>query len=284
MVRIRLGLLFFLGICFFFGPRVLAQGGHHNMENMVMLSPKQIELAQIKSTLLEKHHLFKEVRAAGEVAFDSEMQVAQQEYFSSQGQNKELVLDRLKLLGISEGELKRGQVDEALIFPKERAWVYVHIYEYEIEGIKIGQRADINSSPSINLKGFVRAIVPVLEEKTRTYKVRVEVPQAQNKLNSYRYVNAYIRSELGFQAALPKTAVLITGNEQIVYIDKTNGHYEKRGVKIGSLAYALIKNQKYPYYPVYGGIKEGERVVTSANFLIDSQSEISGPGMPQHVH
>ena len=87
------------------------------------------------------------------------------------------------------------------------------------------------------------------------------------------YVDAIFNIPLGSKPAIPKAAALITGKEQLVYVDHGSGYYERRLPKLGSLAYTQAN---LPVYPVISGIKEGELVVGEANFLLDSQSELSG--------
>jgi hypothetical protein len=75
---------------------------------------------------------------------------------------------------------------------------------------------------------------------------------------------------------VPKDAILDTGMRKIVYLDLGDGSYLGREVKIGPEATAYLDGQKLKFYPVTSGLKEGDTVVTKANFLIDSQSQITG--------
>lgn len=244
----------------------------------VKLTSKQVKLAEVSSEPLKKMFLKREIRAAGIVAYDPDLNIAQQEYISDT-ENRGLILNKLKLLGISKSELaainNTQKPDDALILPSDRAWVYADIYEYEIRDIKAGQRVEISSAayPEDKFYGIVRSIVPVLDSKTRSNQVRIEVSNASGKLNPNMYVDAAFNIPLGSKPAIPKAAALITGKEKLVYIDLGSGYFERRAPRLGSLSYT---NNNIPVYPVISGIKEGELVVTAANFLLDSQSELSG--------
>ncbi|OGC04739.1 hypothetical protein A2276_02040 [candidate division WOR-1 bacterium RIFOXYA12_FULL_43_27] len=244
----------------------------------IKLTSKQIKLAEVSSAPLKKLAIYRSIRAAGVVAYDPDLNIAEQEYLLEE-ENRELVLNKLKLLGISKHELavldKTQKPDEALILPSDRAWIYADVYEYEIQEVKAGQGVQISSVayPETEFYGIVRSIVPVLDSKTRSNRVRIEVLNASGKLNPNMYVDAIFNIPLGSKPAIPKAAALITGKEQLVYVDHGSGYYERRSPKLGSLAYTQTN---LPVYPVISGIKEGELVVGEANFLLDSQSELSG--------
>ncbi len=76
--------------------------------------------------------------------------------------------------------------------------------------------------------------------------------------------------------AIPKDAVLDTGIRKIVWVDRGNGEYEGRKIQIGPEATATVDKKEAKFYPVLSGVGEGEKVVTKGNFLIDSQSQITG--------
>jgi Cu(I)/Ag(I) efflux system membrane fusion protein len=95
--------------------------------------------------------------------------------------------------------------------------------------------------------------------------VRFEFPNAHGKLKPEMFANVEIKIHLGQKLVVPEGAVIDTGLRQIVIIDKGDGYFEPREVKVG----AKVEN----YYEAIKGLKAGERVVTSANFLIDSESK-----------
>jgi len=153
-------------------------------------------------------------------------------------------------------------------------WVYADIYEYEIPLIKIGQPAELTLSyyPGEAFKGKVTYIYPSLDEKTRTVKIRFEFQNKDWKLKPGMYANVRLFTLVAQSGlALPEDAVLDTGERQIAFVQKGEGVFEPRQVKLGVKADG--------YYQVFEGVSEGEVVVTSANFLIDSESRLSSATM-----
>jgi Cu(I)/Ag(I) efflux system membrane fusion protein len=147
-------------------------------------------------------------------------------------------------------------------------WLYADIYEYELPSIRLGQPASIQLSytPGEIFTGKVIYIYPSLNPETRTAKVRFEIPNSHERLKPEMYANVEIKVHLGHKLAVPEGAIIDTGLRQLAIIDKGNGYFEPREVKVGS----KVDN----YYEVIKGLKAGERVVTSANFLIDSESKL----------
>jgi Cu(I)/Ag(I) efflux system membrane fusion protein len=161
-------------------------------------------------------------------------------------------------------------------------WLYADIYEYELPLIRLGEQASIQLSylPGENFTGKAIYIYPSLNPETRTAKVRFEFPNPHGKLKPEMYANVEIRIQLGRKLAVPEGAIIDTGIRQLAIIDKGNGYFEPREVKVG----AKVDN----YYEVIKGLKAGEKVVTSANFLIDSESKLKeamgGMAMPGMEH
>lgn len=147
-------------------------------------------------------------------------------------------------------------------------WLLADIYEYELPFIHLGQQAAIQLSylPSELFTGKVVYIYPYLDANTRTAKVRFEFPNPHGKLKPEMYAHVEIKVHLGRKLAVPEGAIIDTGLRQIAIIDKGSGYFEPREVKVG----AKVDD----HYEVIKGLKAGERVVTSANFLIDSESKL----------
>ena len=147
-------------------------------------------------------------------------------------------------------------------------WLYADIYEYELPFIRLGQQASVQLSyiPGEIFTGKAIYIYPSLNPETRTAKVRFELPNPHGKLKPEMYANVEIKVHLGQKLAVPEGAIIDTGIRQLAIIDKGNGYFEPRDVKVGSKVEG--------YYEVIKGLKAGERVVTSANFLIDSESKL----------
>ena len=147
-------------------------------------------------------------------------------------------------------------------------WLIADIYEYELPFIRLGQQASVQLSyiPEETFTGKAIYIYPSLNPETRTAKVRFEFPNPHGKLKPEMYANVEIKVHLGHKLTVPEGAIIDTGLRQMAIIDKGSGYFEPREVKIGT----KVDN----YYEVIKGLKAGEKVVTSANFLIDSESKL----------
>lgn len=147
-------------------------------------------------------------------------------------------------------------------------WILADIYEYELSFVKIGQQAAVTLSydPGTVLSGQVGFVYPTLDPKTRTAKVRFELDNAEEKLKPDMYANVELRVSLGTKLAIPKEAVIESGKQQVVFLHHGGGKLEPRLIKTG------VKTEEF--LEVLEGLKEGEHIVTSANFLIDSESRL----------
>ncbi|MGE0127690.1 MAG: efflux RND transporter periplasmic adaptor subunit [Blastocatellales bacterium] len=161
-------------------------------------------------------------------------------------------------------------------------WVLADIYEYEAPEIKLGQAVNItlSYSPGHVYRGKVTYVYPQLDSTTRTLKVRIEVPNPGFALKPDMYANIELKIDYGRRLVVPQEAVLDSGSEQTIFIAHEGGYFEPRKVQLG----AKVDNN----FIILGGLKAGERVVTSANFLIDSESKLKsaagGMGMPGMNH
>ncbi len=161
-------------------------------------------------------------------------------------------------------------------------WVLADVYEFEAPQIRLGQTAAMTLAyyPGRSFKGKVTYIYPQLDNTTRTLKVRVEFANPDFALKPDMYANVELKIDYGKQIIVPQEAVLDSGSEQLVFIAHDGGYFEPRKVQLG----AKLDNK----IVVLAGLKAGERVVTSANFLIDSESKLKsaagGMGMPGMSH
>ncbi|MFH1507259.1 MAG: efflux RND transporter periplasmic adaptor subunit [Candidatus Omnitrophota bacterium] len=272
----------------------------------VKIKGEQARIAGVKTDLVKKMHLYKEIRTVGTVAYDPELAIAQEEFISSLKASEKIdagnipeIKERaanlvesskrkLKLLGLSSEQIdelaRTKEIQTSLVLPEETMWVYGDVYEYELNWIKTGSEVEITASslPGETFHGVVSSVNPVLDPKTRSVRFRVEVENPDLNLKPQMYVDLVIQSMyMGtggehMVLAVPKSAVLNTGMRNIIWIDKQDGEYEGRLVEIGPEATATVEGKEGKFYPVLKGVSEGELVVTEANFLIDSQSQLSG--------
>ena len=149
-------------------------------------------------------------------------------------------------------------------------WVIADIYEYELPFVQVGQKALITLAyyPGESFEGTATYIYPSVDPKTRTAKVRFDLPNPEFRLKPEMWANVELKIPLGRKLAVPEDAVMDTGEMQMAFVDRGQGYFEPRHIQVGS----KVKG----YYEVLSGLRDGEKVVTSANFLIDSESRLSG--------
>ncbi|MDO9071113.1 MAG: efflux RND transporter periplasmic adaptor subunit [Deltaproteobacteria bacterium] len=147
-------------------------------------------------------------------------------------------------------------------------WVDADIYQYELPWIKVGQPVTmtLDYMPGETFPGKIDYIYPYLKEATRTAKVRLRFPNPGLKLKPEMFAQVKIESPVSHQAVVvPADAVIDTGLKQHVFIALGQGRFEPREVKLGVLGNDGLRE-------VLAGLKGGEDVVTSAQFLLDSES------------
>ncbi len=152
-----------------------------------------------------------------------------------------------------------------------RVWVLGELYEADIPFIHTGQAAEIElpySGGGQKLRGRVEFIYPFLDPKSRTVQLRMEFPNPGLLLKPEMFTNITMAVSIGRLVLVPQDAVMDTGTEQYVFIDKGNGYVQPRQVKVSADSGDKVGIQE--------GLKAGERVVTGANFLIDSESRLKG--------
>ena len=147
-------------------------------------------------------------------------------------------------------------------------WITADIYEYELPFVKVGQTATVTLSydPGTALQGRIAFLYPTLDPQTRTAKVRFELANPGERLKPGMYANVELKIPLGTRLVVPTDAILDSGERQLIFIHLGGGQLEWRTVKPGVRAGDWVE--------VVEGLKEGEHVVTSANFLLDSESQL----------
>ncbi len=149
-------------------------------------------------------------------------------------------------------------------------WLWAEFYENELSMLQVGQKLTVTakSYPGQNFDGTLSLIDPFLDATKRTAKVRIDIPNPDFKLRPGMYVNAELEMDMGAALTIPVSAVMPTGTRSVVFVDKGEGKLEPRIVQLGT---------KYgDIYEVKSGLQENERVVASANFLIDAESKVQG--------
>jgi membrane fusion protein, copper/silver efflux system len=175
-------------------------------------------------------------------------------------------------INVKVGDRLMGLVDLSAV------WLWAEFYENELPLLRIGQRIKITVPAFGNEEfgGEIAVMEPFLDPIKRTVRVRIDIPNAQWKLRPGMFVNAWLDVRAGEGLTVPISAVMPTGNRNLVFVDKGEGRLEPRFVELGGKFSKLGPGYDSDYYEVRGGLQEGERVVGSANFLIDAESKIQG--------
>jgi len=234
-----------------------------------------------------------------------ELQEAQQEYVRQKSispNRAEAAAQQLKALGLSTSQIAAlddlkdttasipvvapadGQVVEKMAIQGARVaageplyrlvdfshvWVIAEVYEQDLPMVQVGQAVDValDAYPGQTFKGKVGFIYPTLTTATRTAKVRVELdnPGGKLKANMFAAVELFADMAAGV-LSIPENAILDTGKRQTVLIERGEGRYEPREVKVGRRADGYVE--------ILEGVAKDEKVVVSANFLIDAESNL----------
>jgi RND family efflux transporter MFP subunit len=147
-------------------------------------------------------------------------------------------------------------------------WVNADVFEYEVPFVKVGQHAEMQLSyyPGKKWNGRVSFIYPTVDPTTRTVKVRLEFPNPDLQLKPQMFADVQLKVNYGNQVVVPQEAVLDSGKEQTVFVARDGGYFEPRKITTGAKLDGKVV--------VLSGLKPGETIVTSGNFLIDSESRL----------
>jgi Cu(I)/Ag(I) efflux system membrane fusion protein len=239
--------------------------------------------------------------------YSPELVALQDEYLAARGRTglgaevAEAALERLRLFGVPEREiarLERGgkrrllvpidspiggyviaksaiqgmyvtpEMELYYIADLSRVWVLAELYEYDLPIVTVGDEAQVTLTydPESRLRGRITYIYPEVTGQTRTGRARLEVENPDLQLKPGQYANVEIEKDLGDVLVVPDSAVIDTGVRKIVFVRSHGEQFEPREVQIGTRSEAR--------FAVLSGLREGEEIVTSANFLIDAESRL----------
>ncbi len=256
----------------------------------VSLNLERQQLIGVTYGKVQKEMLTKEINATGKVAFDPDLYTAIEEYRqallsyeqikkdtygSMKEQTRTLVESaktKLKLMGFSDAKIKnlvqQKQGGIEFLLPDGKAWIYAEVFEYETNGLKIGQKLEavLPSLPHKVFEGVISSISPALNNQNRTVRVRAQVLDPKRLLRPDSFMNVKILVDFGERLVVPDNAVLFSKGKAFVFVSEKEGHFEPRFIEVGE----KTTNK----YEVTSGLTEGENIVTSANFLIDSESKL----------
>lgn len=159
-------------------------------------------------------------------------------------------------------------------------WNMAELYETDVAAVKIGQQVALRTQtyPSETFKGRVTFIYPVVNAESRTVKVRIETPNQHGRLRPAMYTETVFMLNQGIGLTVPNDAVLVTGKQSIVWVQVQGeaNKFEARHVTTGAKFDGKVQ--------IVSGLSEGEKVVASGGFLLDSERQLRGGAGGGHQH
>lgn len=212
--------------------------------------------------------------------------------------------ERLRRYGISDGDIdqlaKRGSVERTSILRApitgsitqktavagakvtasdslfeivdlSSLWVLADVYENELPRLRVGQAARVTLAywPGRHWQGRVLQILPTVDDKTRTVKVRIAIDNPKHELKPEMFADVVITSAARDALVIPGDAVIETGTRRLVFVVQDQGKLLPREIEVGTRAGGK--------YEITRGLAEGERIATGASFLLDSESRLRAP-------
>ena len=170
---------------------------------------------------------------------------------------------------VRDGEFVQAGRELLEISDLSKVWVYAYIYEYEVPWVKTGQHANVTFPSSREpVMGRISTIYPYLDKRSRTIRARIDLDNTELKLKPDMYADIEIFTDPTQDViSIPSEAVLYTGKQERVFVALGEGKFEPRLVKVG------VQDES-GYIEIVEGVSEGEKVVTSAQFMLDSESKL----------
>jgi Cu(I)/Ag(I) efflux system membrane fusion protein/cobalt-zinc-cadmium efflux system membrane fusion protein len=149
-----------------------------------------------------------------------------------------------------------------------KIWVLADAYESDLSRIELGMTASLSlqAFPNRTFRGRVIFVDPILDAKTRTAKIRLEFPNPTGELRPEMFGEVTMQAKERQALRIPADAVVDSGTKKVVFVALPEGKFQPRGVRLGAVAGDAVE--------VVSGLAQGERVVTRANFLVDSESQL----------
>ncbi len=172
---------------------------------------------------------------------------------------------------IQQGSTVKAGKDLYHIGNLDKIWILADIYEFDISFVKEGQdvKIELTYQPGKIWKGNISFIYPTLNPKTRTQKIRIELKNTELNLKPGMFANVEIEvEEMKNVLTIPTEAIINSGTRKVVFISKGEGRYESREIQTG-----LADDSEF-YTQVISGLEDGEIVVVSGQFLLDSESQL----------
>ncbi len=172
-------------------------------------------------------------------------------------------------VGAREGQFVTPKTELYSIADLSRVWVYVDVFEDELPWVQVGDEAEMTVAavPGRIFRGRITYIYPYFESKTRTVKVRMEFDNRHGLLKPEMFADVTIHAGRQIDAVVvPEEAIVRSGSRELVFVVRAPGKFEPRVVRVGVSSGGMTQ--------ILSGVQPGEEVVTSAQFLIDSESKL----------
>ncbi|MFM7143567.1 MAG: efflux RND transporter periplasmic adaptor subunit, partial [Alphaproteobacteria bacterium] len=271
-------------------PAVGGTGGTGGVvgRTAVTIEPERQQLIGVRTDEVGFRRLEREIRAAARVAYDPKAFQALSEYREALRAQRELAGSsspearagaeglaraarlRLRQQGVSDEQardmLRGGAGAESLLLPGRSVWIYAQVHDEDAPAVRVGQRVTVRTPalPGRTFETRVASIDPIIDPDTRTLRVRAQVSTPGAELRPESLVEARILVASADVLAVPKEAVVDTGRQQFVFVVRDGRRFEPRAVTLG--------REGDGFHEVLSGLSPGDRVVVSANFLVDSES------------
>ena len=191
------------------------------------------------------------------------------------GQARRTLLLRAPMTGeIAEKMVTQGQAIQPgenlfLIADRSVLWVDLAVYEMDARALRVGEvvTVTVDALPAKTYRGRVTFIAPTVDEKTRTLTARAEVVNADGALRPGMFATALIRPASEKALTVPTSAVLPTGTQNLVFVNRGDGQFMPRAVQVGARGDSLVE--------IVAGLKPGDEVIASATYLLDSESNLA---------
>jgi Cu(I)/Ag(I) efflux system membrane fusion protein len=257
----------------------------------VDISQEKQQLAAIRTAIVAKKMVTKTIRAAGIVAYDEDLYKAEMQYVDdyialkrldrriNQGSytiidaERKLKEEQLDLVHMGATEEAISQIeknnfpDHTLLVPHgQGAVIFAQIFGQDLGFVDVGQKAKVEIPDLQEIyDGIVKSIDPIIDPDSRTARVRIYI-NANGELHSNEFVRVSMPVELDEAIVIPRDAIMDTGLRKIVFVEKDQGTFEPRLIQTGW--------ETDDGFEVKSGLKVGERIVVSGNFLLDSEARV----------
>jgi Cu(I)/Ag(I) efflux system membrane fusion protein len=157
-------------------------------------------------------------------------------------------------------------------------WLWASFYENEVELLKEGEPMTVTfpALPNRSIEGKISIINPMIDPVKRSTMVRIDIPNPDGQLRPGMYANVTAEIDPGEGLTIPVDSVLPTGSRMLVFVDRGFGKLEPRFIQVGRQFVEFADEKHQRYYVITSGLREGDRIVSSANFLIDAEAQVQG--------